>query len=79
MYVEALKPVSLLGLALQKGADIVTSIQSTLSSVKALKSLSELPPIEWPSVKLVKGRLQNGGDHQEYQQVALQNFNIILE
>ena len=70
---------SLLGLALQKGADIVTSIQSTLSSVKALKSLSELPSIERPSVKLVKGRLQDVGDHQLYQGVFLQTFDLILE
>ena len=63
IYVEALKPVSLLSLALQKeGADIVTSIQNTLSSVKALKSLSELALIEWPTVKLVKRRLQDVGD-----------------
>ena len=57
MYVEALKPVSLLSLILQKGADMVTSIENTLKSVKALKSLSELAPIEWPTVKLVKRML----------------------
>ena len=74
MYVETLNPISLLSLALQKGADIVTSIQSTLSTVKALKSTSELSPIEWPTVKLVKGRLQDVGYHQEYQGVVLQNF-----
>ena len=58
MYVEALKPVSLLTLILQKGADMVTSIENTLKSVKALKSLSELAPIKWPTVKLVKRRLK---------------------
>ena len=48
--------------------------------MKALKkALSELPPIEWPSVKLVKGRLQDLGDHQEYQGVSLQDFDLILE
>ena len=57
MYVEALKPVSLLSLILQKGADMVTSIENTLKSVKALKSLSELAPIELPTVKLVKRML----------------------
>jgi len=52
-YVEALKPVSLLSLTLQKeGANIVTSIENTLKSVKALKFLSELAPIEWPTVKV---------------------------
>ena len=57
MYVEALKPVSLLSLILQKGADMVTSIENTLKSVKPLKSLSELAPIELPTVKLVKRML----------------------
>ena len=80
MYVEALKPVSLLSLTLQKGgADIVTSIENTLKSVKALKSLSELAPIEWPTVKLVKRRLKDVDDQKEYQGVALQNFDSTLE
>ena len=81
MYVEALKPVSLLSLSLQKeGADIVTSIENTLKSVKALKSLSELAPVEWPTVKLVKRRLKDvTGDQKEYQGVALQNFDTTLE
>ena len=79
MYVEALKPVSLLSLALQKGADIVTSIQNTLNSVKALKSLSELAPIEWPTVKLMKRRLKDVGDQKEYQGIVLQNFESTLE
>lgn len=80
MYVEALKPVSLLSLTLQKeGADIVTSIENTLKSVKVLKSLLELSPIEWPTVKLVKGRLKDVGDQKEYQGVVLQNFDSTLE
>ena len=75
-----LKPVSLLSLTLQKGgADIVTSIENTLKSVKALKSLSDLAPIEWPTVKLVNGRLKDVGDQKEYQGVALQNFDSTLE
>ena len=78
MYVEALKPVSLLSLTLQKeGADIVTSIDNTLKSVKALKSLTELTTVEWPTVKLVKSRLEE--NQKEYQGVALQNFDSILE
>lgn len=80
LYVEALKPVSLLSLTLQKeGADIVMSIENTLKSVKALKSLSELPPGEWPTVKLVKSRLKDVGDEKEYQGIALRNFDAILE
>ena len=80
MYVEALKSVTLLSLSLQKeGADVVTSIKNTLKSVKALKSLSELAPVEWPTVKLVKRRLKDITGDQEYQGVALQNFDTTLE
>ena len=80
MYVEALKPASLLSLSLQKeGADIVNSIENTLKSVKALKSLSELAPVEWPTVKLVMRRLKDVGTQKEYQGVALQNFDCVLE
>ena len=47
--------------------------------MKALKSLSELDPIEWSTVKLVKSRLKDVGDQKEYQGVALQNFDSTLE
>ena len=46
--------------------------------MKALKSLSELAPIEWPTVKLVK-RLKDVDDQKEYQGVVLQNFDSTLE
>ena len=80
MYVEALKLVFLLSLTLQKeGADNVTSIENTLKSVKALKVLSELASVEWPTVKLVKSRVKDVGDQKEYKGVALQNFDSNLE
>lgn len=39
----------------KEGADIVNSIENTLKSVNAL---SELAPAEWPTVKLLKNRLE---------------------
>ena len=80
MCVEALKPVSLFSLSLQKeGADIVNSIENTLKSIKTLKPTSELAPGEWSTVKSLKRRLKDVGDQKEYQGVALQDFNRTLE
>ena len=59
MYNEALKPMSLLSLTLQsEGADIIMRIENTLKSVTSLKSLSQKDPSEWPTVKLVKSRIE---------------------
>ena len=78
MYIEALKPVSLLSLTLQsEGADILMSIENTLKSVKSLKSLSQKDSSEWPTVKLVKSWIEVVS--QEYQGVVLQNFDASLE
>ena len=79
MYVEALKPVSLLSLSQQKGAAFVNGIESTLNSVKALNSMSELAATESSTVNLLKSRLKQVGDQKEYQGVALQDFDRILQ
>lgn len=47
--------------------------------MKALKSLSELAPGEWSTVKLVQGRLKDVRDQKEYQGVAQRNFDATLE
>lgn len=78
MFIDALKPVSLLSLTLQnENADIVMSIENTLKSVKSLKSLSEQDPKEWPTVKLMKSRINVSS--QEYQGVVLENIDACLE
>ena len=70
MYIEALKPVSLLRPTLQSdGADIIMTIENTLKSVKSLRSLSQKDPSEWPTVKLVKSRIEVVS--QQYQGVVL--------
>ena len=82
LYVEVLKPVSLLSLSLQKeGADIVTSIENTLKSVKAVKMLSDKDPSEWPTIKLVKNRLTESKieDQMEYQGVEVKRFDDVLK
>lgn len=56
---------------------IIMSIENTLKSVKLMKSLSQQDHSEWPTVKLVKSRIEVGSE--EYQGVVLQNFDASLE
>ena len=80
MYIEALKPVSLLSLSLQgEGADIVLSMENTMKSVKSLKKLTQHEVSEWPMVKLVKKRLKESDGNQEYQGMAISDFDATLE
>ena len=80
MYIEALKPLSLLSLSLQgEGADIVLSMVNTMKSVKSLKKLTQQEVSEWPMVKLVKKRLKDADGNQEYQGVAISDFDATLE
>ena len=77
MYVEVLKPASILSLTLQDdSADIVTGMENTLKSMNALKCLQRQEPQEWPTVKLMKGRID---EHQQYQGVTLENFDDTFE
>ena len=51
---------------------IVLSLRHILQA-KALKSLTDLDPLQWPTVMLVCKRLTNGS---EYQGATLQHFNV---
>ena len=51
--------------------DIVLGLQNILKSKVSLKSLSDIDPLQWPTVKLVCNRLLNGS---EYQGVTLKHF-----
>jgi hypothetical protein len=80
LYSDVIKPLSLLSLALQShDANIVTSIESTLKSLNALKSLSKQDIHDWPTVKLAKSRVTGGHGQEEYQGVMLKDFNQCLE
>lgn len=75
MYVDALKPASLLSLTLQNhSVDIVFSIEHILKTSKALKSLQAKDPLEWPTVKLVRERIKKEGEEDIYQGATLQSF-----
>ena len=65
MYVDALKAPAILSKVLQENKlDIVLGLQSILKSKKSLNSLTDLDPLQWPSVKLVRNRLKDGYDYQ---------------
>ena len=70
---DALKVPSLLSKALQgEKLDVVQGLQSILKAKKSLKCLTELDPLQWPTLKLVHNRLTNGN---EYQGAALKHFS----
>lgn len=73
LYVDALKGPSILSKVLQaEKLDIVLGLQSILKSKKSLKSLTNLDPVQWPTVKIVRNRLEN---ENEYQGATLKHCN----
>ena len=67
LYAEVLKPLSILSLTLQSdSSDIVTSMKNTLKAVKALKTLAEEEPNQWPTIKLVQSRIKTVHRKKEY-------------
>lgn len=76
MYVDILKPPSLLSLSLQgHELDTVLGIKNTLKSVTALKILARQDPFEWPTIKLVLGRIKDEADEKTYQGATLKNYS----
>ena len=73
MYVDILKPPSLLSISLQGSKlDVVLGIKNTL---KSLTELEKKDPFEWPSVKLLLRKMENEGEKKLYQGAELRNFN----
>lgn len=65
MYVDALRAPSILSKVLQEEKfDIVLGLRSILKSKKSLRSLTDLDPLQWPTVKLVHNRLTSGNEYQ---------------
>ena len=80
LYTEALKPMSLLSLTLQgEKADIVSSVENTLKSVKSLQSLIQKDPKEWPQIQLLKKKLKEVEGKQEYQGFPIANFDATVD
>ena len=58
MYSEILKPPSILSLTSQEEQfDIILGLKQILKSVSTLQSLAKQDPKNWPTVKLVVGRV----------------------
>ena len=75
MYIEILKPPSILSLTLQEEQfDIVFGLKQILKSVSALQSLAKQHPKNWPTVKLVVGRVSEESGQKFYQGGVLKNF-----
>ena len=80
LYVDILKPPSLLSLSLQESeVDIVLGIKNILKSAAALKTLASQDPLMWPTVKLMLGRIKEEGGENFYQGAALSNFSQVVQ
>lgn len=77
LYVDILKPPSILSLSLQgSGLDIVLGIKNILKSVTALKNLAKQDALEWPTVKLLLGRIQEVDGEMSYQGATIKNYTL---
>lgn len=76
LYVDILKPPSLLSLTLQDHkVDIVLSIKHILKTSKSLRALAGQDPLQWPTIKLVQSRLKDENGKKEYQGATLQGYS----
>lgn len=77
LYVDILKPPSILSLSLQGSRlDIVLGIKNILKSVTALKNLAKQDALEWPTVKLLLGRIQEVDGEMLYQGATVKNYTL---
>ena len=56
--------------------DIVFAMKQILKTSDTLKSLMQLDPLQWPTVKLVLGRLKDEGHEKTYQGAVLKNYSF---
>ena len=76
MYIEVLKPPSILSLSLQgSDVDIVFAMKQILKTTDALKSLVQLDPLQWPTVKLLMDSFKDEGIAKTYQGSVLKGYN----
>ena len=75
LYIDALKPASLLSLTLQDDhINIVQGLKHILQSHSSLKKLTSQNPVEWPVIKLVLSKLKDENGGKEYQGSELHRF-----
>ena len=77
LYSKVLKPPSILSLTLQgSDLDIVLAMKKILKTSDPLKSLMQLEPLQWPTMKLVLDRLKYEGYEKIYQGAVLKNYSF---
>ena len=75
LYVDVLKPVSLLSLTLQDDQiNIVQGIKQILKSHSSLKRLTSKNPAEWPVTKVVLSKVRDENGGKVYQGSELRRF-----
>ena len=78
MYIDILKGPSLLTLSLQNvNLDVVSGLQHIIKSLKSLKVVVDLDPKEWPTCKLVCGRVKDDHCQKVYQGTVLSEYNPV--
>lgn len=76
MYIDVLKSPSILSLSLQDDSvDIVAGIKGILKASKALQQMSDVDPLEWPTMKLIRTRIKEEGGAYAYQGASLQGYS----
>ena len=77
MFVEVVKGPAILSLCLQKlDCDIVDGLKQIIKTVNSLRSLRKKDPSEWPTVKLVQGRVVSEGSSTSYQGATLKSCTV---
>ena len=77
LYSEVLKPPSILSLTLQGSElDIVLAMKHIQKTSDTLKSLMQLDPLQWPTVKFVLDGLKYEGCEKTYQGAVLKNYSF---
>ena len=80
LYIEALKPVSILSLTMQEDStDVVSCVESTLRSSRALQSLTEKNPGLWSTIESLKRSVKEVDGELEYQGVAVDNIDKVVD
>jgi len=77
LYVDILKPPSILSLSLQDNdLDSVSGIKSILKTRKSLKLMLEKKPLQWPTTQLVIARIKEEGGESVYQGTVLNKYAV---
>ena len=76
LYVDLLKPPSLVSLTLQEEKlDLVLGIKHIFKQIKSLKGLAGQDSLQWPTVKLVCSRIKDKKGGKQYQGATLKSCN----